>query len=508
MKRLILFLIIGMVLIGFVGAEECQLATPRYGVVECYDMGDTDSVDIFLEHSEEKSVGSFSCVSDCYLNSLNLPDVSCGGWGTHWEIYKNGEIKYEESSIEGRDEKEINLDYGDELSIVAYCRGLLGGKSPLPINRVEILQDLVMLKESWAGSLPFRTIGESDGCILNEEIDQDTNVDSYLDVNSDIKKNKESSTYNSLSQFPTNWQIGDNYIFVKDWQTGIADISLTYDKNNNAYWCGGQSGNRKIYNVEKINSVSGKCYSIPKSIALSNVECCEDVDCLNLGFGAKYVCNPDNWKCEETKPCNSQLDCESTFGEGVCENREIIKWVCDTNKKWGNYAGTCVNIVRKVSQCAYDCSNNEYYNEEEGLFKSLKKILNCPSGKCCIPGGNYKEKLCYGSLQCCNLEGSFVGTCAEDCSQIHKKDLSEDKITGGVTGVSEKKSSSTGIIILIITLALIGGTIAYFLYTKNKGTKLKKEVKKDLEEKGKHCAKCKNLLNPKDKFCIKCGRRV
>ncbi|GAF79117.1 unnamed protein product, partial [marine sediment metagenome] len=444
---------------------------------------------------------------DCDLNTLNLPEVSCGiAWGTHWEIYKNGNIEYEESSIGGRYEKDIHLDYGNELSILGYCRELLGGKSPLPINKITILQKVVMLEESWAGSLPFRTLSESKGCILNEEIDEDTNVDSYFDIDSGEQKNKPLSTYNSLSQFPTNWRVGDNYIFVKDWQTGIADISLNYDKNNNAYWCGGTSGNRKIYSVDPVYSTSGKCYSIPKSVALSNVECCEDVDCLSLGFGAKYVCNPDNWKCEKTKPCNSQLDCESTFGEGICENHKMNKWVCDINKKWGDYAGTCINSIREVSQCPSDCSSKEYYNEEEGICKSLKKILNCPSGKCCISGGSYKEKLCRSSFQCCTLQGSFVGVCAEDCFQLNKEDLENTGMTGRVTGVSEK--SSTGIIIAVIFFILIGGAIAYFVYTKKKGTKLKKDVKKDLKEKGKHCKKCGKLLGPKDKFCTGCGKGV
>jgi len=79
-------------------------------------------------------------------------------------------------------------------------------------------------------------------------------------------------------------------------------------------------------------------------------------------------------------------------------------------------------------------------------------------------------------------------------------------ITGGLTEVSGK-SSSTGTIILVIFLILIGGSIAYFIYTKNKKKELKKKVKKEIKTKAKHCTKCGSLLRPNSKFCTKSGKR-
>jgi len=520
MRKLILILALGLVLFNLVWAEECELALPRYGVVECYDMGNTDSMDISLEHGTEQSTGSFVCVSDCELNTMdNIPEVSCGvGWGAHLELYKNADIVYEESSTSFRSEKNIHFDYGDELSMIGYCRKLLGGKTPLPINKITILQKVVMLKEGWAGTLQSSTIDNTEGCVLNKNINPDTDINNYLNVASEEQESKPSSTYTSQSQFPINWRVGENYIFVKDWQTGIADISLVYGKDNEAYWCGGQTGSRKIYNVDLITSNSGKCYSIPKSIANSNIECCEDVDCLGLGFGAKYVCNPDSWKCEQTKPCNSQLDCESTFGEGVCENKEINKWNCDTSKEWGDYAGTCVNSIKSVSQCPSDCSNNEYYNEEEGRCKSLNKILDCPVGKCCADGGSYKEKKCGGNQECCTVSGAFVGICKDDCSQITDEEL---KTMEGFTGASiGSNNSSTGKLILVVFLILIGGAIVFF-YIKNKKvhktikSKPIKKVGKVEEEKpvkkqmagSKYCTACGYLMRKGSAFCTMCGKK-
>lgn len=73
---------------------------------------------------------------------------------------------------------------------------------------------------------------------------------------------------------------------------------------------------------------------------------------------------------------------------------------------------------------------------------------------------------------------------------------------------SRNFSSSTGIIILVIFFILIGGSIAYFIYDKNKKTQLKSNVKKEIETKGKHCTKCRSLLRGRSKFCTRCGKKV
>jgi flagellar basal body-associated protein FliL len=92
-------------------------------------------------------------------------------------------------------------------------------------------------------------------------------------------------------------------------------------------------------------------------------------------------------------------------------------------------------------------------------------------------------------------------------SYVDNKNLDQPLITGDVTSQSKEKSS-TGIIIAVIFFILIGGAVAYFIYNKNKSANLKKGVKKDLKEKGKHCKKCGKLLSPRNKFCTGCGRRI
>lgn len=457
MKKLALFLLMGLVLVSFVGAEECQLATPRYGVVQCMNTHQEETFYKNFDCEDDYCSTDVPCLSNCEASVLYGEGNCPFGYFRHYNIIKNGDNLEEIKSI--------SWNRDDSLIIKAYCKiPLIGDIKPInpyyPNAKISYEQDKIMLYEGWAGSLPNTPVSGTEGCILNKEFG-DTNVDSYLDPSSEEIKNKPSSSYSSINQFPQNWKINDHYIFVKNWQTGLADISLTYDKNNNAYWCGGQYGSRKIYGVEEVTSSTGNCYAIPQSISISNTECCFPSDCID-NFGAEYTCNPENWKCEKTKPCNSQLECDSVFGEGVCQNGQINKWVCDLTKKWGDYVGTCVHSSKQVSECPSDCKSKEYYNEGQGK---------------CLPRKG-----------------------------LTSENLEDTGMTGAITGVSEK--SSTGIIILIIFLTLIGSSIGFFFYTKNKKTKLKKEVKKELKTKGKHCTKCGSILNPKDKFCIKCGRRV
>ena len=194
---------------------------------------------------------------------------------------------------------------------------------------------------------------------------------------------------------------------------------------------------------------------------MSNAECCFPSDCVN-SYGAEYTCNPDNWKCEQTRPCNSQLDCDQTFGEGICQNNQINKWVCDLTKKWGSYSGTCIHSEKQVAECPSDCNSKQYYNEEQGKCLSRTGIID------------------------------------------------EENINNSVSGssYSQKQSSSTGTTILVIFLILIVGSIGFFVYMKNKKNKFRKGVKKEIIKIGKHCTKCGALVRQNSKFCPKCGKRL
>ena len=436
--------------------SDCQLATPRYGVVQCMNtMQKETHRSNFGSFENGRSLNQIPCLSNCKLSSEEDISIDCKGvpWD-EYTVYKNGVIK---------NTFPISWNRDDSLFIRGRCTTIITN-SPVPQDAyVEYQQDKIMLYEGWAGTLPTKPLDYTEACSLNKIASKyhgEGDINSFLNPETGIKENKPPSTYNSINEMSTNWEIGDNYVFVKDWQTGIADISLAYDKNNRAYWCGGSSGNRKIYNVNEITSRSGVCYAIPSSIAKQNIECCFPADCS--WKGSQYTCNPDTWKCEETRWCDSELDCQQVFGEGVCQNEQIIKWSCNFNKKWGTHVGTCEKKIRSVTQCPDDCTSSEYYNEEEGKCKPRTEYINCPPGKCCDGGDSYKQKSCSSDLVCCKSEGSSIGECKTECEEEKNDDEKQfQEITGLAISDDSSSPSNMFFIACFLIVVILAGLFYY-----------------------------------------------
>lgn len=501
-----------------INAQECELATPRYGSVVCRDQGITETVAKNFVIGEKESILSYVCLSECHLNPSNVViqcDWSVGGW----KAEVNGNVKYS-TGIFGEKTESIDWNRDDSFLVTASCTGAdFWTTHPVKSSSsVQMSQKKIMLEEAWAGSLEYVPIPGTEGCSLNNVIDRyrdDTNVQSYFDPATGKTETKPSSTYTSFNQIPTNWEVSESYIFVKDWQTGIADISLTYDKDDNSYWCGGLSGNRKIYNVQKVNSVTGACYSIPTSISKTNIECCFPADCT--WKGSTYTCNPDTWSCEETRWCDSQLDCDQVFGEGICQNRQITSWVCDTNQPWGTHSGTCIRNERIVNQCPSDCTTDEYYNEQEGSCKPRNILLNCPADKCCKEGGNYKTQSCDSGLYCCQTGSlSSIGECKETCDYATtQKQQDSQQFTGAVISENPIIDSTLPIIVGIIVIVAVVGYFGftrmrkkpYVLKTPQPKPVESEEVKEQKTDSG-FCPGCGTKLNSGDIHCSECGEKV
>ena len=472
-------------------SPSCQLAIPRYGVVQCQSTSSNEyPIAAFSCPSGSTTCSaSFTCISNCQISSANEIRIDCPtglkSSISTWTVYKNG-VKVTDKGIFGGGTFPIIFDRGDTIRVDATCTQLVTSYPVQSTSQVTIQQLKIMLYEGWAGTLPTAPIQGTEGCSIQKVIDNykgQADVQSYLNPTTGSTESKLPSTYTSTSQMPTNWKVSDTYIFVKDWQTGIADISLTYDKANKAYWCGGQFGSRKIYNVNQITSASGACYAIPQTIALSNIQCCFPSDCLALDPSGKLTCNPDTWKCEETKPCNSNLDCEQTFSSGICQNKQSTSWSCDTTKKWGSYAGTCVKTTKTVQQCPSDCTANEYYNDQQGKCVPKVTLVQCPAGKCCKSGGNYIEKACDAGLQCCINNDPIIGECKASCSSTTSTQGGEQPAGTGTEG-----KPFTGLFVLspnlmvgiVAAVVVVIGVAIYFLRKKGGFGELGKKEGKDL----------------------------
>jgi len=509
-----------IIFIPIVLAADCQIALPRYGRIQC-DFTNQKATEnfTFTQNSTKDghpiSIFEHTCVSNCEFDavtpkadvSLNCPSPCM----VNWNIYKNGGATPIAKSAR------VQYGVGDTIRIEAACCGWPIIQSVTSDSQVIAHFDQIKLNEAWAGSLPELWLNGTEKCILNEQVEQYksylTDAGSYIDpTQGDTSKTKPTSTYSTLDDIKGNMRPTENYIFVKDWQTGIANISLTYDKSNNAYWCGGVAGKRKIYHVNEIQS-QGNCYDIPQSIALDNIECCVPPDCAYKGAG--YTCNPDDWKCEETKPCNSDLECQQTFSSGVCENRgtskSMVSWGCDLSKRWGNYSGTCTKSERTVQQCPTDCTSSEYYNEKEGICKSTIVLIDCPPGKCCN-GGDYKPQQCDGELECCIQSGATIGECKQSCAPPPAMPQSNTQLplSPGAES-SNQPTAPPNLLLPVIVLILLGGggfAVYYFYYMQPKQAKPHQGVKHEVHTATAVCGKCGMPLKKGAKFCSGCGAKL
>ncbi len=520
--KILKFLLMPLILSSFVFAQPqqtCQIAIPRYGVIMCQSTSSYEYPTVTFSCSGNSCTASFTCISNCQITSVNDIKVECDQLqAAVWKIYKNGEL-VTEKGVWGGGNFPITFDRGDTIRIEAQCTRILANYPVKPTSKVVIQQLLIMLYEGWAGTLPTSPISGTEGCSIQKIRDKyvsQPNVQSYMDPRTNSIRVKPDATYSSLDYVPTNWRVGETYVFVKDWETGIADISLTYDKQNNAYWCGGSFGNRKIYEVNYVTSPTGTCYAIPTRVLKDNLQCCFPSDCLALDPSGRLTCNPDTWRCEETKPCNSDIDCQQTFGYPTCLNKQITSWRCDTTKKWGSYSGTCVKQVRSVSQCPNECTANEYYNEDQGKCLPRITLLECPVGKCCEAGGNYKPRSCPNGLQCCHTGDPIIGECKQSCTEQRQETRQIggwQTTTGNQPITGQFVLYNNPVVIVILILVIIASCIGcYFLFWKKGGVSLTKKVKPEekikTKNKVKYCTECGAKQDINNKYCTKCGNKL
>jgi len=511
MKKLILFLLIGLVLISFVVAEECEVAWPQFGVIECDVVETTAKLEDYPSNCQSEEPYwcefNFECAGKVHCNIYGMDfDLKCseGNWAPYLEIYKDGSST--PSIYNLKDNPPPNIEEFQTVLIKSYCLGTILGWNKEQLENLSKIELTYQNKYLYDDN-PDHTrhlVPESVGCIPNGIMAKEGYLNQlperWVDSDGQIKDNKPSDATDYL---PTNMEEGETYSYLYGWRE-VSEINLIHDKNGElAGYCGGNLGSRKLLEYQQL-SEENNCYIIPTSVK-RDVECCYDGDCK--WKGENYVCDPTTFMCSESKPCNSDIECQ-VIGQTTCLDNTETLWTCDLNEVWYPKKGTCMKSTKEVLCCSDDdCGTEEYCNKEEGC-KLRYNLENCPSERCCIYGGDYKEKECGSSLQCCILVGSLVGVCEEDCSQVDKEELENENFQGGNASSLSEKSSSTGTIILIVFLILIGGSVAYFVYVKNKKKKLKTKVKKELKTKEKHCTKCGNLLSSKNKFCTKCGKRV
>ncbi len=521
MKKLVLFLVVGMFLISGVWAESCEVARPYYGSVNCKELGSWSNEIL-------KSDGqSWVCeVPNCKITGMNMDDFGCTGFGTTSRL----NIK-----INGVPKIECSNTFGNDLSIECQEKGLDNyGLVEGDVVQIDFSCNLGEPEDNPQIGFKYKTIALQMHYDSGENFQAGTEfcqVNSIWNIyggkqlnNNDVLKSmsisgsNEFSSDKGLSSIPSEnpilepkqLKVGQGYWFIYEWVTR-PELNVK-DYQGVKVWC--NSIDKSLTKLEQLTTTGNKCYLIPAQRLSQQVECCSSGECTGIYNDQDIYCT-DDFKCGYTKSCEFDYDCSSISSSCESTNGKynLISSICDKNKLDDYGKGKCVSTKEEVKCCngndggVNSCGSEQYCDYEEGCKGVFR---DCPSNSCCLSGGDYKEKICDVG-QCCTSQGSFIGLCAEDCSKLDSEDLDSLSSSGNLS--PSKSGSSTGKTILIIFLILIVGSAGFFIYAKNKEKKkrLKQKVKKEIQGHSKKCRKCRkcgSLISPKSKFCTKCGRRV
>jgi hypothetical protein len=534
---------------------------PQFGTVVC--QGSTPPTYEYPEKNfsgSSESVVSFDCISDCSFEQVSWITDSSGrgvdqggqacstGWGLSFYIYVGSNptptfARYVLGNTNGN--LPVNFDRtSGSLTIKATCcpLGLNYGCTKIADGfKAKIKQTTIWLYDGNPGQPVPQQVDGSVNCIPNSFVQKYSNKRVISgDMPSDISSVVKPPNYqdiltiqNNLLNAPVNMRPGQTYSYLYGWNV-VPNINILYKKDGSiSGYCGGSVGNRQVFDFSTVTTASGSCYLIPTTFS-RNAECCYNEDCKWKDPSGSLVCDPNTFSCSEQRPCNSDIDCQVP-GEASCLNKQETSWNCNLNQKWYPYQGTCVKTTKVVPCCSdNDCpdSANQYCDKEKGCLQRYV-LMDCPSGKCCESGGNYKPQSCYSGLQCCHYGDPIIGECKTSCappptqtsqpSQVAQPQQTSQPTTGEniypssgtsmpITGnlLANLNSTNLAVIVGIVIAICIGGFLVY--RNRKSGTRIVKEVKKHKEKKtdskGKFCTKCGSKLNESQKFCTKCGKEV
>ena len=414
--------------------QSCQLATPVFGVLRCVSLGVTETQQLVMtQFSSSEAKGSYSCLSNCQLQSYSdiSFDQACtnvvGGKGTKAaQILVDGTVRAQVQD----DSSGVSVTAGSfpvsftrpqQITVRAWCdqRFLISGSIVAATGKTNLQKTAIRLQEEQAGSLPAVNLAGTNDCNWNSQL-TDTykelkqQAESYYDTSQQRTVSSGAGSITNLQNAPTNWQVGDNYIFTRAYQPSIS-LNFFQAPDGTIYWVGGLAGSRQLYSVKQVTSpIDGTCYAIPQSL-VKTVECAFPTDCNYKGVG--YTCDTSTFTCKTSgTACNSDLECGAVFGTAQCINRVLDGWTCDLSQPTGGKAGTCKNTKQSVNQCPGECTGSQFWDKTTTTCKNIDQLLDCPQGACCIAGGSYKPQSCSFGQVCCPRSGSSdVGDCKQSC---------------------------------------------------------------------------------------------
>lgn len=489
MKKYLIPLLLFILIITYVkitDAEECVVARPYYGSINCIKGG-------FTEEFTVDDGETWTCQTEaCEIRGITPNDFSCSGLGftrklelinqhgtniipncdsTFGPLGDEEDCRFKETLRNG---DRITVDFscnlgepeGDPKVLVRYEKlelelNIDSGKKTIDntemcnINKVydqyskEQLQNNNILKTS--GAISALDEGHSEGL---------SSIPSGSDIVGDLK--------------PTQLRFGQGYWFVYEWVERPSLIVATYKGNN--VWC--NVIDHSLIKLQDVTTIGGRCYSIPSERLNDKAECCSTDECKNQYTNKNVLCTND-FKCGFEKSCLSDLDCGGT--SEVCE------------ENYGKY-----NLVKSY------CDKSELDSYSKGSCKSEKKSVNCCSGNDGGPNSCGSGKFCDYSIGC--KEVTFENS--EGKIQTGVGGQKTEEISNDATGlavIEQTSGSSLGITILIIIMVAVVGVILYYKFGRKSKSTHSSATRGSIIS-SESCTTCDSPVRPSSKFCTKCGK--
>jgi len=392
-----------------VATNQCQVAWPQFGVVSCQI--DTNSQPSYpsIQYTlrEKDAVATYQCSGRCDIENKGSIEnnLVCGTLqARNWAVYRSGNKIADSGGFFGGGYDSFPIQFNDEDSIMvqSWCSILsIPSSKPQASSTLTLKVWQKYLYES-TPDWPEHKIESSSNCApqtwistyLNQGVSSGSVPSSWVDSTGSTKDSLSShpNVQYNLQNLPSVMPINTDYSYFYKW-IPVLDINIVYDKKGEiSGYCGGSTGNRKLFSYSEITTFGGSCYLIPSSVK-KNAECCSNEDCSRWN-PSKPVCDTNTFICSDQKPCNSDIECQVPGQTSACSNKQETNWKCDLSQKWHPYAGTCVKSTITVACCSdNECGIDQYCNKEKGCLDKYD-LVDCPQGKWCLGGGRYTPQTC------------------------------------------------------------------------------------------------------------------
>lgn len=387
-------------------AIQDRIYQPVWGTINCQHTGGVTGI---------TQPTPYECDLPGWLRSGACYDFTCGYIGgckirsitgtCGWTESFSKTINNEEKSLP------LDVDYGQSVAIQTWCTGIGYCKPPKTVD-IDIVGEQAKLKVESYGYTKAGWLAGSDNCKL-VSVDA-TTLKQMQDKSGDELKGVEQIRMGVTKHIIVGWR--------EDPTFGTINTCGKY--NNQDVVCKPYQG---IYSLQKIYTQGNINYwtvgSILKSYTEDNTMCCCAGDCAAGYTCEDYRCVEDAVTCQYGQCPWGVSQCEHVGGCFQEGGRFYLRQAyCDADK-------CCQYTEREVMCCRDYCdamstpTTSYYCDYDVGCVETYFQ-KECPSGYCCIEGGEWKVQNCLPEKECCleDTTDPYSGPCKEVCGGVPSVD--------------------------------------------------------------------------------------